>query len=168
MLSKHASVIQTSIAVLFGAGLISCMTSPHNGTEVEDRNGMIELSGYIHVANQPVEVQALDKDDGNWYPIETAASGYNSALRLFSTDLYLWEADSTPIPIWAWQPGSVGYEAKVRAIWGYSGAVADTFDMPILELYDCIRESSGWAEVRENCSSEENGVVTIRTEDFEE
>ncbi len=44
MLSKHASVIQTAIAVLFAAGL-----------------------------NQPVEVQALDKDDGNRYPIETAA-----------------------------------------------------------------------------------------------
>lgn len=161
-----------------------CMTSPTHTTEVVATSSSILFDGYTHTPSQEVTVQpwfsnspdGFETNDGYWLPIDDphwpniglqATTGNAPVFRWFDTDLYMWSVTGRLHPL-AWEPGSTGYQAHVRATIGGGddiGEVLMTFD-PHTNVYGCLQASSGWSDFSTRCRSEVSPVVQLQTSDY--
>ncbi len=151
------------LSVFAAAALSSCMLNPTNDGVVS-RNQEVSFTGYVFEGRAPIQVDVQRVSDNSWQPLRSVQSSSSPSQAYHGEDLYGWSA-SAVLPSYAWKPGLTGYTSQVRA--RHEGRSLFTFDMSPTEVVSCLQQSSGWSDFAETCTSEESGVVTLTTPDYE-
>lgn len=146
----------------------ACMTTPHNDMEVANRSSQIDFDGYLWEPEENVRLEAQWPNNRQWFGIPggTAQSDDRATTTWFSQPLFRWVRPGLRIPSWAWDPGAVGYSARVRGKHVEDGRILTTFDDDLVSVVNCKNGTSSWNEFVSACASRDNGVVTVRTADF--
>jgi hypothetical protein len=83
---KH--IITALFLLQTGMLMSSCVTSPYNGEPVGAPGHPIDVQGFALTPNEPLEIQAYDKSDGDWVTVGTTTSSETVTWTITNVEIY--------------------------------------------------------------------------------
>jgi hypothetical protein len=144
-----------------------CLLSPRNGQIADEAfaGEDLDFAGFLLVPEREVYPRAWHPGREVWedLPGPAALSSSEPFAKFFDQDLYPWSTVS-PVPREYWEPGAVGFRAKVGAQTEDKNWTI-TFDEGD-DVLGCAAREGSLASFVENCTSAESPHAYIQTRNY--
>lgn len=169
ILHTRSTKLARAAAITSILALGACVTAPHNDQWVDPAD--VDFAGYAEYAGADIEVQALDKQTGEWVTIDTSSAG-TFPIPYGGEELYRWFAtgtDTTSSGHCVWgdpaqascpiSPGAAEAQFRVQEVDNY---LLTTFEAGGVDcVTDMVIDGLSWTAAGYTCKSPETPVLTL-------